>query len=143
MQGSFIGTLFGVFIMIFLFLSCGTSKNTSNNEQKMKELKLNNAEIQGIVSPDVKGETYYQLNFTHKGKLRNAVFYYQQHSGVIEENMMNQKRKVRLTAKRHELPRSVYPLLTQGYIVVQFTWLGLETYQIVKDFTILESVVQK
>jgi hypothetical protein len=140
MQGSFIGTLFGFLIMIWLFLSCATSKNTSNSQQKMKELKLNNAVIQGVDSPNTLGETYYQLNFNHKRKLRHAVFYYQQHSGVLEENVMNNMCKVILTAKHHELPRSVYPLLTQGYIVVRFNWLGWETYQIVKEFTILESV---
>jgi hypothetical protein len=70
--------------------------------------------------------------------VRNAVFYYQQHSGTIEDRSQKEKCQVMLTKKHHELPRSVYPLLTQGYIVIQFNWLGIETYQVIKDFKKLD-----
>jgi hypothetical protein len=122
------------FTLIVSLLSCYPQQNIANNPTQMKELTLANAEIIEISSPDQKEETYYQFNFTYSKKLRNALFYYQQHSGKIEESNFKDKHKVLLTKKHHELPRSVYPLLTQGYIVVQFNWLGLETYQVIKDF---------
>lgn len=125
-------------VMIFPLLSCSTHQNPSTNPQQLKKLKLINAEIQEIVFPERMDETIYQLSFKYERKLRHAVFYYQQHSGIIEEADIKEKCRVILTKKHHELPRSIYPLLTQGYIVVQFTWLGWETYQVIKEFKILK-----
>ena len=67
-------------------------------------------------------------------KLRHAIFYYQQYSGTMQECHQKEKCNVMLSKKHHELPRSIYPMLTQGYIVVQFSRLGLETYQVIKEF---------
>jgi hypothetical protein len=124
-------------MIVSLLPSCA-QQNLANNPTQMKELTLANAEIIEISSPDQKEETSYQFNFTYSKKLRNTLFYYQQHSGKIEDHTQKDKYKVILTKKHQELPRSVYPLLTQGYVVVQFNWLGLETYQVIKDFKILE-----
>lgn len=135
-------SLFGIIVMVLPLLSCNTTQNKSTNQQQMKELKLKDAEIHEIYSPDQINEIVYQLTFKYERKLRHAVFYYQQHSGIIEETDMNKKCKVALSKKHHELPRSVYPLLTQGYIVVQFSWFGMETYQVIKEFKKLESATR-
>ncbi|MBK9256683.1 MAG: hypothetical protein IPM42_14440 [Saprospiraceae bacterium] len=138
MQRNFIFTIMGILAMIMQFLSCITPQHPSTNQQQMKELKLIDAEIKEIVSPERMDETIYQLSFKYERKLLHAVFYYQQHSGIIEEADRKKKCQVKLTKKHHQLPRSIYPLLTQGYIVVQFSWLGLETYQVIKEFKILK-----
>ena len=70
----------------------------------------------------------------YESKLRHAIFYYQQFTGTMQESHQKKKCTVLLTKKHHELPRSIYPLLTQGYIVVQFSWLGLESYEVIKEF---------
>ena len=134
MEGSFLYKLFGIFALIIPLMSCGTHQNPTTNPLKMKELLLNDAEIRELNYPDQKHETIYQLSFIYERKLRHAVFYYQQHSGIINENDINEKCPVTLTKKSRELPRSVYPLLTQGYIVVQFSRFGWETYQVIKEF---------
>jgi hypothetical protein len=134
MEGSFLFTLFGIFALIIPLMSCGTHQNPTTNQLKMKELLLKDAEIHEIYSPEQTDETIYQLSFSYERKLRHAVFYYQQYSGIINENDMNEKCTVTLTKKSRELPRSVYPLLTQGYIVVQFSRFGWETYQVIKEF---------
>ncbi len=143
MEGSFLYTLFGIFALIIPLMSCGTHQNPTTNQLKMKELLLKDAEFRELNYPDQKDETVYQLSFIYERKLRHAVFYYQQHSGIINENDMNEKCTVTLTKKSRELPRSVYPLLTRGYIVVQFSRFGWETYQVIKDFTKSESTAQK
>ena len=129
--------------MIICFLSCSTTNNPTTNQQQMKELLIHNAEIQEIISTDHIDETHFILSFIYERKLRQAVFYYQQHSGIINENDMNKKCTVTLTKKSRELPRSVYPLLTQGYIVVQFIRFGIETYQVIKEFKKLEAAKRK
>ena len=120
--------------MILPFLSCSTHPNPSANQQQMKELKLKDAEILELNALDQSDESKYQLSFMYESKLRHGVFYYQQYSGIINENDMNEKCTVTLTKKSRELPRSVYLLLTQGYIVVQFSRFGWETYQVIKEF---------
>jgi hypothetical protein len=134
MQGSFKYTIMGILVMIMPFLSCSSHHNLTSNPQQMKEFRLSNAEIQKIDSHDQTDEIVYQLSFMYERKLRDAIFYYHQHSGTLRESHPKEKCQVLLTRKHHELPRSVYPLLTQGYIVVQFSWLGMETYQVIKDF---------
>jgi hypothetical protein len=129
--------------MIISFMSCITNQNPTNNQQKMKELVVKDAEIYEIVADGRTDETLYQLTFTYERKLRHGVFYYQQHSGIIKKSEINEKCTVTLTKKQHELPRSIYPLLTQGYIVVQFSWLGMETYQVIKAYKKSNSTVQK
>jgi hypothetical protein len=138
MEGSFLYTVFGIFALIIPLMSCGTHQNPTTNQLKMKELLLKDAEFHEIYYPDQTNEIVYQLTFKYERKLRHAVFYYKQYSGIINGNDLNEKCTVTLTKKSRELPRSIYPLLTQGYIVVQFSWLGLETYQVIKEFKKLE-----
>jgi len=143
MEGSFLYKLFGIFALFIPLMSCGTHQNPTTNQLKMKELLLKDAEIHEIYSPDQTNEIVYQLTFTYERKLRHAVFYYQQYSGTIAETDLKEKCQVLMTKKSRELPRSVYPLLTQGYIVVQFTRFGIETYQVIKEFKKLESATWK
>ncbi|HMP28427.1 MAG TPA: hypothetical protein PKD85_02435 [Saprospiraceae bacterium] len=122
------------FAMIIPFMSCTTHQNPSTYHPQMKELKLRDAEILELYALDQSDEAIYHLSFTYDSKVQNATFYYQQHSGTIQESHPKHNCHVILTKKHHELPRSVYPLLTQGYIVVQFNRFGWETYQVIKDF---------
>jgi hypothetical protein len=100
----------------------------------MKVFRLSSAEIYKIKSPAKSDETIYQLSLMFECKLRHAIFYFQQYSGTMQECHQKEKCNVMLSKKHHELPRSIYPMLTQGYIVVQFSRLGLETYQGIKEF---------
>lgn len=134
MQRIFIYPLIGILAMILPFLSCSTHPNPSANQQQMKELKLKDAEMLELNAPDQSDESLYQLSFMYESKLRHAIFYYQQFTGTMQESHQKKKCTVLLTKKHHELPRSIYPLLTQGYIVVQFSWLGLESYEVIKEF---------
>jgi hypothetical protein len=138
MQRNFIFTMMGILAMILTFMSCSTPQNPSTNQQQMKELKLKDAEMLELNAPDQSDESVYQLSFMYESKLRHSIFYYQQYSGTMQEGHQKEKCNVLLTKKHRELPRSIYPLLTQGYIVVQFSWLGLETYQVIKEFKKLE-----
>jgi len=141
MQQNFNATIMGLSIMIIPFLSCCIRQ--SNNHPQMKELKLRNAEILELNTPDQSNEAIYQLGFEYESKLRHAIFYYQQHSGTIQESHPKNNCKVILTKKHHELPRSVYPLLTQGYIVVQFNRFGWETYQVIKEFKKSDKILRE
>ena len=132
MQQNFNATIMGLSIMIIPFLSCCIRQ--PYNHPQMKELKLRNAEILELNTPDQSHEAIYKLGFEYESKLRHAIFYYHQHSGTIQESHQKDNCKVILTKKHHELPRSVYPMLTQGYIVVQFNRFGWETYQVIKEF---------
>lgn len=143
MQRIFIYPLIGMLAMILPFLSCNTPQNPSTNQQQMKELKLKDAEMLELNAPDQSDESVYQLSFMYERKLRHAVFYYQQYSGTIAKTDLKEKCQVLITKKSRELPRSVYPLLTQGYIVVQFTRFGIETYQVIKEFKKLEPATRK
>lgn len=134
MQGSFKYTMMGILVMIMPFLACHSNQNLTSNQQQMKELKLKDAEMLELNAPDQSDESLYQLSFMYESKLRHAIFYYQQFTGTMQESHQKKKCTVLLTKKHHELPRSVYPLLTQGYIVVQFSWLGLESYEVIKEF---------
>jgi hypothetical protein len=134
MQGSFKYTMMGILVMIMTFLACHSNQNLTSNQQQMKELKLKDAEMLELNAPDQSDESLYQLSLMYESKLRHAIFYYQQFTGTMQESHQKKKCTVLLTKKHHELPRSIYPLLTQGYIVVQFSWLGLESYEVIKEF---------
>ena len=89
MQRIFIYPLIIMLAMILPFLSCSTHPNPSANQQQMKELKLKDAEILELNALDQSDESKYQLSFMYESKLRHGVFYYQQYSGIINENDMN------------------------------------------------------
>ena len=114
----------------------------STNQLQMKELKLKDTEILQLINPDQSDETIYHLSFRYERKLRHAKFYYQEYTGTIEENHLKDKCIVVFAKKPLELPRSVYPILTQGYIVVRFNRFGWETYQVIKDFKKSDTILR-
>lgn len=141
MQQNFNDPIMGLLVMIIPFLSCCIRQ--ANNHLQMKELKLRDAEILELNDPDQSDEALYQFSFEYESKVRHATFYYQQHSGTIQESHPQDNCQVMLTKKHHELPRSVYPFLTQGYIVVQFNKFGWETYQVIKEFKKSDLLLKK
>lgn len=140
MHRNLINIMTGLLAMIVHLISYCAFHSTI--QLQMKELKLKDTEIHQLINPDQSDETIYHLSFRYERKLRHAKFYYQEYTGTIEKNLPKEKCIVKLTNKYRELPRSVYPLLSQGFIVVQFSRFGWETYQVVKEFKKSDSILR-
>lgn len=126
----------GLLIYCFLLGCCPNSKNTSTNLH-MKEIDLKNAMLQTIVPGKAVASVYYQLSFDTDKNWKGSVIYFKSLYGVVGEKEGHSYRVI-LDKPSTELPRSIYPILSQGKILIMKKILGFEKYQIIKNFVMLD-----
>lgn len=133
--------------MLFTCYVCITSqnKNEMTNQMNYKsnlvlpELKIEGVTIQHFASGDGNIDANVMLTAPCHKELLNKEIYYQSFSGKLEkDNVTEDLYKAKLKKNSVMIPRSIYPLLSEGYIVVKSTWFGFDKFKIIKKYQVIE-----
>jgi hypothetical protein len=103
---------------------------------KLKELNIKNGEIQAF---HLEKETVqYIFTCMSPKKLKGCELYYSNYCGTIEYEGFDKYRAV-LTKQNRQLPRSIYPYITSGSLVVYIPKFIFDQYLVINDFKVKES----
>lgn len=133
--------------MLFTCYACITSQNNNEMTNQMNyksnlvlpELKIEGVTIQHFASGDGNNNVYVMLTAPCHKELLNKEIYYQSFSGKLEKDQVTEDLcKAKLKKNSAIIPRSIYPFLSEGYIVVKCTWLGFDKFKIIKKYEVIE-----
>ena len=125
-------------LLIGLLDSCQSAKHSPNQSNIMKESNITNATIQAFINRDEE-LIYYVFKGSSRSDMEGHRISYGDYDGIIElwDPPMYQAQLLKRTKL---LPRSVYPLLSKGYLVKYHAIFGFERYEIIKKYETLEKV---
>lgn len=100
---------------------------------KLKELKIEGVIIEWYNPTKESSDSYGRLIAPCHSKLLGAEIFYQSYWGKFEK-VDSGKGCASMQKNTIILPRSIYPVLSEGNIVVKRVFFGFNMYFIIKDF---------
>lgn len=106
---------------------------------KLRELQIDGVIIERCNPTNESTDSYGRMTAPCHSKLLGAEIFYQSYWGKFERI---DSRKGWAIMKKNTiiLPRSIYPILSDGNIVVKINFLLFEIYYIIKDFKISDKL---